>query len=66
VLRIEQGLRVGRQERNQAPARSGNETPAETPEKPAKEQEFTFWAFPSWHRTSASSTPSGERSRERV
>ncbi|KRE91266.1 hypothetical protein [Arthrobacter sp. Soil764] len=42
------------------------ETPAETPEKPAKEQEFTFWAFPSWHRTSASSTPSGERSRERV
>jgi hypothetical protein len=27
VLRIEQGLRVGRQERNQAPARSGNGNP---------------------------------------
>jgi hypothetical protein len=42
------------------------ETPVETPEKPVKAQDFTFWAFPNWRRTPAPRTPSGERSKERV
>lgn len=42
------------------------EIPAETPGKPAKAQEFTFWAFPKWRRTPAPRTPSAERSKERV
>ncbi|MFM9273795.1 hypothetical protein [Pseudarthrobacter sp. NKDBFgelt] len=43
-----------------------HETPAETPEKPVKAQEFTFWAFPGWRKTRTPGTPSAERSKERV
>ncbi|UKA71510.1 hypothetical protein [Arthrobacter sp. FW306-06-A] len=47
------------------------ETPAEPPEEPVKAQNFTFWAFPNWRRTTAPRTPSADgdktqRSRERV
>jgi hypothetical protein len=42
------------------------ETPVETPEKPVKAQDFTFWAFPRRRRTPAPQTPSAERSKERV
>jgi hypothetical protein len=42
------------------------ETPAETPEQEVKAQDYTFWAFPNWRRTPRPSTPSGERSKERV
>lgn len=42
------------------------ETPVETPEKPVKAQDYTFWAFPSWRRTPAPRTPSAEESKTRV
>jgi hypothetical protein len=42
------------------------ETPVETPEPRVKAQDYTFWAFPNWRRTPRPSTPSAERSEERV
>lgn len=42
------------------------ETPAETPKRPAKTQDFTFLAFPKWRRTPAPRTPSAEGTKERV
>jgi hypothetical protein len=43
-----------------------HETPAETPEKPVKAQDFTFWAFPGWRKTRTPGALSAERSREKV
>ncbi len=43
-----------------------HEAPVETPEKPVKAQDFTFWAFPGWRKTRTPGTPSAERSKERV
>lgn len=43
-----------------------HEAPAETPEKPVKAQDFTFWAFPNWRKTRTPGTRSAERSKERV
>ena len=43
-----------------------HEAPAETPEKPVKAQDFTFWAFPGWRKTRTPGTPSAERSKEKV
>ena len=43
-----------------------HEAPAETPEKPVKAQDFTFWAFPDWRKTRTPGTRSAERSKERV
>jgi hypothetical protein len=42
------------------------EAPAETPEKPVKAQDFTFWAFPNWRKAPAPGSPSAERNKERV
>ncbi len=42
------------------------EAKQETPEKPVKARDFTFWAFPDWLRTPAPRSPSAERSEERV
>ncbi|MDQ0261366.1 hypothetical protein J2W20_003282 [Sinomonas atrocyanea] len=42
------------------------ETPAETPEKPVKARDFTFFAFPKWRRTPAPRTHSAEGAKERV
>lgn len=43
-----------------------HETPVETPEKPVKAQDFTFWAFPAWRKAPEPGTTSAERSKERV
>ena len=42
------------------------ETPVETPVKPVKAQDFTFWAFPNWRKMPAPGTPSSERSKEKA
>lgn len=42
------------------------DTPTETPEKPVKAQDFTFLAFPKWHRTPPTRTHSAEGTKERV
>lgn len=43
-----------------------HEAPAETPEKPVRAQDFTFWAFPGWRKTRTPRTRPAERSKERV
>ena len=65
MLFIQQGLRVG-QERHRTQTRGKARTPAETPEKPVKAQDFTFWAFPGWRKTRTPGAPSAERSKEKV
>ena len=50
----------------EAPVGTPVETPVETPEPRVKAQDYTFWAFPNWRRTTSPRTPSGERSKERV
>ncbi|PNI08167.1 hypothetical protein CXX84_12255 [Arthrobacter sp. AFG7.2] len=47
-------------------AKPQQETPVETPEKPARAQDFTFWAFPGWRKTRTPDAPSAEKSKERV
>lgn len=42
------------------------DTPVETPEKPVKTHDFTFWAFPAWWKTPKPGTTSAERNKERV